>query len=197
MNKDELDTPQIKKPKIPKTWNYDKSVKKIKQFVYKWRNLTESITKELWIAREVLSAQGKRTDLVTKVTKCHTWTGYCKDIGSSRQVVDRWLRQIYSKRSDLKPRACAAFLQRLEERQKERQQGNVLKIAADNRRALRLGFAYWIRTLTIDEVNMFARELNRFSTGRWWEENVVKYLRNEVHKAIIKERNKVHSEKSK
>jgi len=42
-------------PKIPKKWDYDKSVRKTKTFIYKWKNLTVDILNELWIARERLS----------------------------------------------------------------------------------------------------------------------------------------------
>lgn len=54
------------KPKIPYDWNYEESVNRVKQQIYKWKNLTEEIAKELWIAREILSAQGRRTDLERK-----------------------------------------------------------------------------------------------------------------------------------
>ena len=56
---------KLNPPTIPKDWNYDTSVKKTKQIIYKWKNLTEELAKELWIAREKLSAQGKRTDLTS------------------------------------------------------------------------------------------------------------------------------------
>lgn len=55
--------PVIEKPKLPEHWDYDKSVMKVKNFVYKWKNLTIEILEELYIAREMLSAQGRRTDL--------------------------------------------------------------------------------------------------------------------------------------
>lgn len=55
--------PIIQKPGLPSKWDYDKSVKKVKQQIYKWKNLTIEMANELWIAREILSAQGRRTDL--------------------------------------------------------------------------------------------------------------------------------------
>ena len=39
---------------------------------------------ELWIAREILSNPGVRTDLVTDVTKLKTWTKYCNEILSPK-----------------------------------------------------------------------------------------------------------------
>jgi hypothetical protein len=53
---------------------------------------TREVANELWIAREVLKAQGKRTDL-TSEQKFKSWGDYCRDIGVSQQVVNRWLNQ--------------------------------------------------------------------------------------------------------
>ena len=50
-------------PSIPKNWDYDVSVKKTKQIIYKWKNITQELAMELWIAREMLRAQGRRTDV--------------------------------------------------------------------------------------------------------------------------------------
>lgn len=55
--------PVIEKPKLPENWDYDESVKKVNNLIYKWINLTEEIADELWIAREMLRAQGRRSDL--------------------------------------------------------------------------------------------------------------------------------------
>jgi hypothetical protein len=30
----------LEEPKVPTNWNYDQSVKKVKVWVYKWKNLT-------------------------------------------------------------------------------------------------------------------------------------------------------------
>jgi len=86
---------EIEQPQIPEDWNYDESVKKVKGFIYKWKNLTIEIAQELRIAREKLKAQGRRTDLETKISKLPTWTQYCQDIGSSKEVVNRWLKQFF------------------------------------------------------------------------------------------------------
>lgn len=81
---------KLEKPGLPVTWDYDISVSDVKGSVYKWKNLTENIAYELWIAREMLRNQGARTDL-TSEQKFRSWTQYCEDIGSSIQVVNRWL----------------------------------------------------------------------------------------------------------
>jgi len=86
---------EISKPQLPDIWNYEQSVKKTKNIIYKWKSMTEELADELWIAREKLSSQGKRTDL-TSEQKFQSWTGYCKDIGNSRQVVNRWLKQWFT-----------------------------------------------------------------------------------------------------
>ena len=46
---------KLDKPEIPEDWDYNESVKNIKGFIYKMKNLTEEILNELWIARGILS----------------------------------------------------------------------------------------------------------------------------------------------
>ena len=82
-------------PTVPDNWDYDTSVEKTKTFIYKWKNLTDDIKEELWIAREMLSKPGVRTDL-TSEQKFQGWDNYCKEIGTSRQVVNRWLEKAYA-----------------------------------------------------------------------------------------------------
>ena len=82
----------VAKPTIPVNWDYNKSVERVKTILYNWKNLTEEMANELWVAREVLNAQGQRTDL-TSGQKFRSWTNYCQEIGSSRQVVNRWIKR--------------------------------------------------------------------------------------------------------
>lgn len=92
---------ELKKPSIPKKWTYAESVKKVKGFTYKWKHLTIEIAKELWVAREKLSKRTGRPRITKKVVKklttykTHSWTDYCKEIGSSRQSVDVWLARFF------------------------------------------------------------------------------------------------------
>jgi N6-adenosine-specific RNA methylase IME4 len=79
----------LEEPKIPMKWNYDQSVKKIKVLVYKWKNLTAEVVNELFIAREILSSQGARTDLKEE----KTWEDYCEEIGVERRTANRWLNR--------------------------------------------------------------------------------------------------------
>lgn len=84
-------------PPIPEKWNYDESVKKVKGNFYKWKNLTNEIYTELWVAREILSKSKSEAAMIMHGTLVPwmTWTQYCEDIGSSRQVVNRWLKQSF------------------------------------------------------------------------------------------------------
>lgn len=84
---------RFEKPNHPVIWNYETSVKFVSQNIFKWKTLTEEVAKELYSAREMLSTQAwnKKTD-GTKVPS-PTWSEYCTDIGSSKQVVNRWLKQ--------------------------------------------------------------------------------------------------------
>ena len=68
----------IEKPELPTNWDYDSSVKEVKGFLVSWRNITEDVLKELWIAREMLSKEGgyHRENFPS-----HTWNDYCEDIG--------------------------------------------------------------------------------------------------------------------
>jgi|TARA_R100000501_G_C2607462_1_gene102825 site-specific DNA-cytosine methylase len=85
---------EVKKPIIPKDWDYDESVKTVKTFVYKWKNLTTDIISELYVAREKLSEQ-ERSSVGTFVPMDKTWSNYCVDIDTSRQVVNRWLDKYF------------------------------------------------------------------------------------------------------
>ena len=55
-------------------------------------NSTYDVANELLFAREKLSKSGKGTDLDANASR-FTWSGYCSEIGSSRQVVSRILRE--------------------------------------------------------------------------------------------------------
>lgn len=81
------------KPELPVEWNYDDSVAKLKAVIYKWKNFTKSMAGELWVAREKLSSQGLRN----KSSDVKTWSDYCVEIGTSRQVVNRWLALWFGK----------------------------------------------------------------------------------------------------
>jgi len=78
------------KPRLPKNWDYRKSVKKMKRLVLNWRNISVEILNELYIARIKLSAQGIRNDLDPNGSKLG-WENYLRDIGLSKETVRRWL----------------------------------------------------------------------------------------------------------
>ena len=53
----QLDNLNQEQPQLPVDWNYKESVKKVKQVVFKWKNLTIELAQELWVAREMLSKE--------------------------------------------------------------------------------------------------------------------------------------------
>ncbi len=59
--------------------------------VYIYQRAQAEAAVMMWIAREKLSAPGRRTDLVTNVTRLHTWAEYCREIGIDRATAHRWL----------------------------------------------------------------------------------------------------------
>ena len=63
---------KLKKPSLPVFWDYETSVKFVSETIFKWKNLTEDIAKELWIAREKLRSPGARNDL-TSGQKSRGW----------------------------------------------------------------------------------------------------------------------------
>jgi len=85
---------------IPKSWDYDVSVKKVKAIFYKWKNITSELVMELYTAREILSVQAddrSRNTSGTFVPVDKTWSDYCKEAtGTSRQTVNRWLKRFFT-----------------------------------------------------------------------------------------------------
>lgn len=79
-----------KTPIIPKNWNYGESVEKVKQQVYKWKNLTIELATELYIAREKLSMKSSQSS---------EWGKYCDDIGVDRSTIHRWLERYFTPKS--------------------------------------------------------------------------------------------------
>lgn len=78
----------LEKPALPEQWDYDQSVKTVKSHIYKWRNLTAELARELYVAREMLSSRYRRDG-----TFVPSWSQYCQEIGSQKRVVNRWLKQ--------------------------------------------------------------------------------------------------------
>lgn len=93
---------EILEPKLPKNWDYDQSVKKVKGIIIKWKNLNEELAQELWIARKKLSIEGRPKKTGTFVP-VYSWDQYCNEIGSSKRVINRLLKRWFppSKREEL------------------------------------------------------------------------------------------------
>jgi len=81
---------KLSKPQLPTNWQYETSIKFVSETIFKWKNLTVDVAQELWIAREVLSKVGRNWN---ESSDNKTWAEYCEEIGSSKQVVNRWLKR--------------------------------------------------------------------------------------------------------
>lgn len=91
-------------PLIPEDWDYETSVNYVKPKIQQWKKLTYEIAYALYVANEVLSAQGRRTDLVTNVTKLPTFEQYCGEIGMTKMTAYRWMEAVFGKKQLTKPR---------------------------------------------------------------------------------------------
>lgn len=94
----------MEKPLIPDDWNYEQSVEKVGALIYKWKNLTFEIIRELWIANKILSSQGLRTDLGVNAPKL-TWGNYCKKINIDKSTANRWLKKYFPPEEQLQIQA--------------------------------------------------------------------------------------------
>jgi len=85
---------EVKVPQIPMTWDYDKSVEKVRGFIYKWANITKETCGELYIARAILSLKPQnqpRNAAGAYASADKNWGTYCKDIDNTKSTVNRWL----------------------------------------------------------------------------------------------------------
>ena len=83
-------------------WNYEKSVETTKTLVSAYKKVSLDLVRELYAAHEALSNPGYRTDrnripdtsnadLVTNVTRLHTFEEYLSEIGINKMTASRWL----------------------------------------------------------------------------------------------------------
>ena len=79
-----------KSPRIPKDWNYKKSVTKMKKLVVNWKNILIEILQELHIAKTKLLSQGVRNDLDPNGVKLGC-ENYLRDTCLNKETVRRWL----------------------------------------------------------------------------------------------------------
>jgi len=76
-----------------KRWDYDKSVAKMRPLIQEWKQATEEVLRELYLAREFLTNQkGQHRDPEAADYILHTWGGYCGELGLSHQTANNWLR---------------------------------------------------------------------------------------------------------
>ncbi|MBA7496825.1 hypothetical protein ES702_07434 [subsurface metagenome] len=83
---DEL-VPLFQHPSLPDEWDYNKSIKEMKGYLYKFKAIQRKVANELWVAKEVLSSPGRRTDLSQKCEGLETWGSYCEAIGVAKSTV--------------------------------------------------------------------------------------------------------------
>jgi hypothetical protein len=87
---DEIVIYEMGETQIPEDWDYDYSVMRMRGLVLQWKNISIEILRELYIAKQKLSAQGVRNDLDPNGSKLG-WEHYLNDIGLSKETVRRWL----------------------------------------------------------------------------------------------------------
>ena len=85
---------EIKEPRIPSVWNFDKSVQISQELIINWKKVTIELATELHIARLALSKQGARTD----IKEARTWEDYCKELGIAKSTANRWIDRFFQLR---------------------------------------------------------------------------------------------------
>lgn len=68
-------------------FNYDKSVKKARTMVNRWRRAALDAMRELHLAKEFINGQKKRQE------ELPSWSDYCAEIGLHCKAADFWLRK--------------------------------------------------------------------------------------------------------
>ena len=91
-------------PIIPKNWNHEKSISYIKPKLENWKINTIEIAKELYIANQIYSAQGKRTDFGRNSPEVATWEHYCNVIGLPKRKANYWIASVFGLRKIPPPR---------------------------------------------------------------------------------------------
>ncbi len=92
----------MKDLQLVEPWNYEKSVENTKALVSTFKKVSLDLVKELYSAREALSAQGFRTDkicildsqnadFVSNGTRLHSFEDYLNDIGLAKRTAYNWL----------------------------------------------------------------------------------------------------------
>jgi hypothetical protein len=73
------------------TWDYSKSVAKMRPLVIRWKTLTDEMLEELYRAREALAKEGRPKTVQNGTVK--TWSEYLAEIGLPRTTAHMWLSQ--------------------------------------------------------------------------------------------------------
>lgn len=86
------------KPAVPvaEDWDCDRAIKRCRTLITGFRRCAVDLLHELYVARELLSAQGARSTAPSEgntYAEVNTWTQFCQRIGIRRQTANRWLRR--------------------------------------------------------------------------------------------------------
>ena len=84
-------------PEIPENWIYTESVEKTKGLLIGWKGLSKEMLAEIMTAKKILKKTPSERAQIMHGTYVGwmTWTQYCRDIGHSTQVVNRWLKRVF------------------------------------------------------------------------------------------------------
>ena len=97
---------------LPDTWDYQQSVNKVKSLILSFKNVTNEMLHELWVARWNLSDRGSRPNR----DDSQNWTGYLSEIGLPSTTAHRWLTQYVPEEKRKKtPEEIADHRRRIEE----------------------------------------------------------------------------------
>ena len=89
-------------PALPAEWDYDDSVLLTRRLKLHWKNATEELLTELWIAHEKLAEHGgdRRSINVANATN-KTWADYCGELDIDRKTIWRWFVRVgWGKRTE-------------------------------------------------------------------------------------------------
>lgn len=81
-------------PLIPDTWNYKEALESIKSRLLSWRSATQPMMDELWRVRTIL--KDKKLKRKFGIQESVNWTQFCEHIGTTRQVINQWLRNWFT-----------------------------------------------------------------------------------------------------
>lgn len=79
--------------KVVRAWSFNESVEVAKHYYGVLQKSHLDLVRELYAAQQALSNPGYRSDLTSAQMSqgCHTWSGYCEEVGIPFATAKRWL----------------------------------------------------------------------------------------------------------